>query len=135
MKLLRFYFSYSNSNAEIWDQVSIITYLTTYSFLAFLRPRPRLGFVIPWKNQLGPNHKVFRYFICFIFHVSMLTTTNVLVQHFLDQGSFCIFIIIQMDIHCVPLVWRCYDNVFLILVTIYFLNLDAHVARSSAGTI
>ena len=31
---------------------------------------------------------------CFIFHVSMLSTTNVLVQHFRDQGSFCIFIII-----------------------------------------
>ena len=35
---------------------------------------------------------------CYIVHVSMLSTTNVLVQHFRDQGSLCIFIMISMTL-------------------------------------
>ena len=71
---------------------------------------------------------------CYIFHVSMLSSTNVIVQHFRDQGSLWIFIMISMTLHCAPSVWRCYDIV-LILVTVYFLKLDALFAGSSAGTI
>ena len=101
---------------HFWDQVPALV----------------LSFLIQWGKQLGPSHKVFRHFVCFVSYVSMLSTfirnTNVLVQHLFDQGSLCIFIMIWMTLHCAPSVWRCYDIV-LILVTIAFFELRPPCCR------
>ena len=86
MKLLRFYFE------------------TTYYELTYFHNRSQLKKF--W-------FQVSILTCCYMFHVSMLSTTNVPVQHFRDQGSLCIFIMISMKIHCVPSVWRCFDFVLL----------------------
>ena len=75
MKLLRFYFE------------------TSYYELTYFH------------NRIQPQKFWFQVSIltcCYILHVSMLSTTNVLVQHFRDQGSLCSFIMISMTLHCAP---------------------------------